>query len=245
MISVAKYNLQNSYDKVKFLTIIQFVMVLIAFVAEALATKSVFYFSFIFQFVLLLAAFNFYYNALSNLYYSFWNMSLIFAIYYLVSMIRNFAVMDYFMIGFLFTISLASLIMACYIISSPLYYPRVNWWEYDFRFRADIRCWADIDGHQFRGRLSDLRRGAACLELFHHMQVGHPVQIHLEVLNQNFTLFAEVRSKREPILGRSIIYGIKFINYDLEQRQRSRLLTNYWRETKKIKIRNKFASIDK
>ena len=238
---IGKYNLQNSYDKVKFLTIIQFVMVLIAFVAEALATKSVFYFSFIFQFALLLVAFNFYYNALSNLYYSFWNMSLIFAIYYLVSMIRNFAVMDQLMIGFLFCISLASLIMAC----SPLYYPRVHWWEYDFRFRADIRCWADIEGQQFRGRLSDLRRGAACLELFHHMPVGQPVQINLEVLNQNFTLFAEVRSKREPIIGRSIIYGIRFINYDLEQRQRLKLLTNYWRESKKIKIRNKFASIDK
>src|SRR5690606_10960564 len=122
-------------------------------------------------------------------------------------------------------------------ISSPLYYPRVNWWEYDFRFRADIKCWVDIDGQQFRGRLSDLRRSAACLELFHHTPVGQLVQIHLEVLNQNFTLFAEVRSKREPIIGRSIIYGIKFIHHDLEQKQRLRLLTNYWRESKKIKIR--------
>ena len=226
MISISKYNLQNSYDKVKFLTIIQFVMVLIAFVSEALATKQVFYFSFIFQLVVLLIAFNFYYNALSNLFYSFWNMSVIFAIYYLVSMIRNFAVMDYFMIGFLFSISLASLIMACYIISSPVYFPRVNWWEYDFRFRADIKCHAEVDGHQVKGRISDLRRGAACLELFHNMPVGHPLQIHLEVLNQNFTLFAEVRSKREPILGRAMIYGIKFINYDLEQIQRLRLLTN-------------------
>lgn len=242
---IGKYNLQNSYDKVKFLTIIQFVLVLMAFVAEALATKSVFYFSFIFQFALLLAAFNFYYNALSNLFYSFWNMSIIFAIYYLVSMIRNFAVMDQLMIGLLFCMSLGSLIVACYIVSSPLYYPRVHWWEYDFRFRADIRCWADIEGQQFRGRLSDLRRGAACLELFHHTAVGQPVQINLEVLNQNFTLFAEVRSKREPIIGRSIIYGIRFINYDLEQRQRLKLLTNYWRESKKIKIRNKFASIEK
>lgn len=238
-----KYNLQNSYDKVKFLAIVQFVMVLIAFVAEALATKSVFYFSFIFQFALLMAAFNFYYSALSNLYYSFWNMSLIFAIYYLISMIRNFAVMDYFVIGVLFLASLICLIMSCYIISSPLYYPRVNWWEYDFRFRADIKCWAEVDGHQIKGRLSDLRRGAACLELFHSMPVGQKVSIHLEVLNQNFTLVAEVRSKREPIIGRSLIYGVRFIHEDLEHKQRLRLLTNYWRESKKIKIRNKFQSI--
>lgn len=238
-------NLQQSYDKVKFLTIIQFTLVIIAFVSEAIATKSVFYFSFIFQSTLLLVSYNFYYAALSNLFYSFWNMSIILAIYYLISLIRNFFVTDHPMIGFLFCISLMLLIMACYIISSPLYFPRVHWWEYDFRFRADIRCSVEMDGVQHKGRLSDLRRGAACLELFHHLPINCPVQINLEVLNQNFTLFSEIRSKREPIIGRSIVYGIKFVNNDLEQKQRLRLLTNYWRESKKIKIRNKFASIDK
>jgi len=236
-----RLNLQKSYDKVKFLTILQFVLVLIAFVSEALATKSMFYFSFIFQFALLIAVYNFYYNALSNLYYSYWNLSLVISIYYLVSSIRNFA-NGYPMIGLIFCLSFCFLAVACYIVSSPIYFPRVHWWEYDFRFRADIRCWAEIDGQQYRGRLSDLRRGAACLELFQQTSVGQSVQIHLEVLNQNFTLNAEVRSKREPIIGRSLIYGIKFVNFDLEQKQRLKLLTNYWRESKKIKIRNKFAA---
>jgi hypothetical protein len=239
-----KLNLQKSYDKVKFLTILQFVMVLMAFISEALVTKSMFYFSFIIQFGLLLGLFNFYYNALSNLYYSYWNLSLILTVYYAVGLIRNFAV-GYPMIGFLFCLAVIFLFMACYIVSSPLYFPRVHWWEYDFRFRADIRCWVEIDNQQYMGRLSDLRRGAACLELFQHTTVGVPIQIHLEVLNQNFTLHAEVRSKREPIIGRSIVYGIKFVNFDLEQKQRLKLLTNYWRESKKIKIRNKFASIEK
>jgi hypothetical protein len=237
-----KFNLQNSYDKVKFLTLLQFLFVLVAFVAEALVTQSVLNFSFIFQFIILLAAYNFYYNALSNLFYSFWNISFVLIIYYLVSMTRNYLVLDQPMISLLFFCCLTFLVMACYIISSPLYYPRVHWWEYDFRFRADIRCSAEIDGQQYRGRLSDLRRGAACLELFNHSQIGQPIQINLEILNQNFTLFAEIRSKREPIIGRSIIYGIKFVNNDLEQKQRLRLLTNYWHESKKIKIRNKFAA---
>lgn len=237
-----KFNLQNSYDKVKFLTLMQFFFVLIAFVAEAFVTQSVLNFSFIFQLILLIASYNFYYNALSNLYYSYWNISILLAIYYFVSLTRNFLVVGHPMIGVMFFFSFLFLITACYIISSPLYYPRVHWWEYDFRFRADIRCSAEIDGHQFRGRLSDLRRGAACLELFNHTHIGQPIQINLEILNQNFTLFAEIRSKREPIIGRSIIYGIKFVNNDLEQKQRLRLLTNYWHESKKIKIRNKFAS---
>jgi hypothetical protein len=238
-----KFNLQNSYDKVKFLTLLQFVLVLVAFIAEALVTQSVLNFSFIFQLGLLLITYNFYYNALTNLYYSYWNISLILGIYYLVSLSRNFLVVGHPLIGVVFCISLIFLIISSYIISSPLYYPRVHWWEYDFRFRADIRCFVEIDNQQFRGRLSDLRRGAACLELFQNIHVGHPIQINLEILNQNFTLFAEVRSRRETIVGRSIIYGLKFVNSDLEQRQRLRLLTNYWNESKKIKIRNKFSSI--
>lgn len=236
------FNLQNSFDKVKFLTLLQFIFVFIAFVSEAIVTNSIVYFSFVFQLALLLFTFNFYYKALSHLYYSYWNISVILVIYYLVSLTRNFLVMGNPAIGSLFFFSLILLIAAGFIISSPLYYPRVHWWEYDFRFRADIRCLVEIDGHQFRGRLSDLRRGAACLELFTHSQIGQPVQINLEILNQNFTLFAEIRSKREPILGRSIVYGIKFLNTDLEQKQRLRLLTNYWDESKKIKIRNKFAA---
>jgi hypothetical protein len=212
-----------------------------AFVAEAIFTQSVLNFSFIFQLVLLVVAYNFYYSALSSLFYSYWNMSVVFAIYYLVSMSRNFLVLGNPMIGFLFFISLFFLGISCYIVSSPLYYPRFHWWEYDFRFRTDIRCWIEVDGKQYRGRLSDLRRGAACLELFNSMPVGHPIIISVEILNQNFTLYAEVRSKREPIIGRSIIYGIKFINNDLEQKQRLKFLTNYWNESKKIKIRNKFS----
>jgi hypothetical protein len=237
-----KLNLQNSYDKVKFLTILQFFFVIMAHVGEAISTQSVLNFSFFFQFILLIVAYNFYYSALSHLYYSYWNMSFIFGIYYLVSLSRNFLVLGNSMIGVLFLVSLFFLSMACYIISSPLYYPRFHWWEYDFRFRADIRCWVEAEGKQFRGRLSDLRRGAACLELFHAMPAGHPIQISVEILNQNFTLFGEVRSRREPIIGRSIIYGIKFLNQDLEQKQRLKFLSNYWNETKKIKIRNKFAS---
>ncbi len=236
-----KLNLQNSYDKVKFLTILQFVLVLMAFISEALVTRSVLNFSFIFQFILLLVSYNFYYSALANLFYSYWNMSLIFGIYYLLSLSRNFLVLGNPMIGFLFLLSLGFLLVACYIVSSPLYYPRFHWWEYDFRFRADIRCWVEVDGKEFRGRISDLRRGAACLELFHGMPVGHPVNISIEILNQNFSLYAEVRSRREPIIGRSIVYGIKFINTDLEQKQRLKFLTNYWNESKKIKIRNKFS----
>jgi hypothetical protein len=245
MNSFFKLNLQNSYDKVRLLTFLQFTVILIAFIAEAFVNQYVLNFSFLFQFILLVVAFNFYYIALTNLHYSFWNISVIFGVYYVVALTRNFLVIGHPLIGVLFMLGLIFLLVSCYIISSPLYFPQVNWWEYDFRFRADVKCLVEVDEKQYQGRLSDLRRGAACLELFQNIPVGHKVLINIEILNQNFTLDAEIRSRREPIIGRTIIYGLKFIHNDLEQRQRMRLLSNYWSETKSVKIRDKFASIGK
>jgi len=236
-----KLTLQKSYDKVKVSLLFQILLVSIAFTGEALVTQSVLNLSFFFQFLILVVAYNFYFNAFKNLYYSFWNMSLLFGIYYMISMTRNFLVIGHPFIGVLYFLSLCLLAISSYVISSPLYYPRFHWWEYDFRFRADIRCMVEVNGGQYRGRLSDLRRGAACLELFQPMNVGQSIQIHLDILGQNFTLFAEVRSRREPIIGRSIVYGVKFVRGDLEHKQRLKLLTNHWKESKKIKIRNKFS----
>jgi hypothetical protein len=238
---IKKFNLQNSYDKVKFITLVQFVLVALGFTAEAIVTQSLLNFTTLFQFALLLIIFNFFYRALTNLFSSYWNISFILAFYYVVSAGRNLLIIGHPFIGLTFVLSFILLLIAGYIISSPLYYPRFTWWEYDFRFRADIRCFAEVDGSQYPARLSDLRRGAACMELFTHIPVGQVVQIHTEILNQNFTFSAEVRSKREPIIGRSNVYGVKFVNNDLEQKQRLRFLANYWRESKKIKIRNKFA----
>jgi hypothetical protein len=236
-----KFNLQKSFDKVKFLTILQFVFIVIAFLSEAISTHSVLNFSFFIQVSLLLVLFNFYFKALLNLYYSFWNISAILLIYYLLSCSRNFLVLGNPIIGSLFLFSVIFLIVSIYIISSPLYYPRFSWWEYDFRYRTDIKCTVSVDAKEVHGRLSDLRRGAACLELFSHLSVGQIIQIHSDILSQTFTLVAEVRSKREPIIGRSFVYGIKFVNYDLEQKQRLKFLTHYWNETKKIKNRKKFS----
>jgi len=236
-----KLNLQRSFDKVKLLTALQAFLVLIAFISEAFVTHSVLNFAFIFQFILLIVVFNFYFRALLNLYYSFWNISVLLSLYYAISASRNFLILSNPMIGLLFFGSLVFLVVAVFIISSPLYYPRFSWWEYDFRFRADIKCTVEVEGLDIQGRLSDLRRGAACLELFAHLSVGQLIQINTKILDQNFTLFGEVRSKREPIIGRSHVYGIKFVNSDLEQKQRLKFLSHYWHETKKIKTRNKFA----
>ena len=237
-----KFNLQNSFDKVRLLVVLQIILVVFSFILEGIFTQSILNITFFIEFTILVVTLNFYYQALLNLYYSFWNLSAILIIFELVSAFRNILVLGNPAVGFFYLVSIGLLLISCYIISSPLYYPLVNWWEYDFRFRADIRVWVESEGKRYRGRLSDLRRGAGCLEVFENVAQGSMVWINLEILGQNFTLQGQIRSKREPIIGRTFIYGIKFTDIDLEHRQRMRLLINYWNESKKIKIRNKFAS---
>lgn len=234
-------NFKTSFDKAKAICVLQFALMLIVFFAEANIYKTIFTIPFFFQFVLLIIFFNFYYQALVNLYYSFWNLSFLIAIYYSIGFVRNFLFFGHEFIGLIYGISITLLVGSSYILSSPLFFPRVNWWEYDFRFRSDIHVIVETQDKQLKGRLSDLRRGAGCLELFFHCPVGTLIELHVEILSQRFSFQAELRSKKEPIIGRSIIYGIKFISNDLETKQKLKLLSNYWKETKKIKIRNKFS----
>ena len=155
-------------------------------------------------------AFRFYFKALTHLYYSYWNITLLLGIYYLLSMLRNFFVLSDLFVGLLYVLSFCLLVISSYVLSSPLYYPRSHWWEYDFRFRADIKCWILIDGRKINGRLSDLRRGAACLELFESFPVGYSLDIYTKILDREFHLHSVIRSRKEPISGRSLIYGVKF-----------------------------------
>ncbi|MFA7614548.1 MAG: hypothetical protein WCY48_09955, partial [Candidatus Caldatribacteriota bacterium] len=117
---ILKLNLQNSFDKVKFLTLLQAAFVVIGFVSEATIKQILLNFTFIFQLIILLVTFNFYYIALKNLFYSFWNISILLLLFYIFGMIRN-LLFGTPIIGILYFGAMILMIIACYIISSPLY----------------------------------------------------------------------------------------------------------------------------
>jgi len=79
--------------------------------------------------------------------------------------------------------------------------------------------------------------------MFHAVPIGGVFSIHTEVLSQRFGLKAEVISRKEPILGRAYTYGVRFAVEDLEQRQRLKLITNYWSESKNLKKRSKVNAL--
>ncbi|MEX0798983.1 MAG: hypothetical protein WD025_06045, partial [Bacteriovoracaceae bacterium] len=101
-------------------------------------------FNFILEFSLLIALFNFYFKAQKQRNYSFWGISMLLGLY-LLKVILKYTFIDY-QIFILYLAFLAALFLFinCYIMSSPLFFPRVQWWEYDFRYRGDLKSFIKL-----------------------------------------------------------------------------------------------------
>jgi hypothetical protein len=220
---------------------VQIILCFLAFFIETISSRNVLSLSFLVHLFLLVMVSKFYRRALRNLLYTYWNITIFAVIYYCVSFTRNLLVLDYPFTAVLYLSNLVLIAFSSYIISSPLYYPIVNWWEYDFRYRADLRIWVLNKNEKLRSRLTDLRRGAGCVVMFQQFNVGETINIQVELLGRPFDFPVKIISKKEPIVGRTVIYGVKFIFDNLEREQRFKLLVNHWSENKRLKIRSKFS----
>lgn len=129
------------------------------------------------------------------------------------------------------------LILALYELSSPLYFPRVPWWEYDFRYRSDLSVL--IDG-TYPGRLTDLRRFAGGLVSFQHFDIQQKIQLKVE--SKDEIIIATVLAKREILVGRGLVYGIKFSKQSSKEKQNYLLLAREWKKRHKKKWEEKRKS---
>lgn len=237
---IKNIKLGDTYHRVIILTLIQALFAILGFLGESLAGRFVLNLTFVAQLALLMALLNFHLRALRQLLNTFWSLTLMLMVFYFISFSRNALVLENHLTAIWYCLGFVLLCLSAWQISSPLYYPMVQWWEYDFRFRPDMRVTVkDMEGREHRARLTDLRRGAGCVVMFHPIPIGGSFSIHTEVLSQKFGLKAEVISRKEPILGRAYTYGVKFNVEDLEQRQRLKLISNYWKESLNLKKRNK------
>ncbi len=235
--------IKDTFQRVWMLCLLQAVCAVLGFLGESLAGRFVLNLTFVAQFALLFVLLNFHLRALKNLLNTFWSLTIILLLFYAMAFFRNALVLDNTLASAWYLAAMMLLGLSAWQISSPLYYPMVQWWEYDFRFRPDIRVWVEIADSGYRARLTDLRRGAGCVVMFHSAPVGSWINVTTDVMTQKFGMRAQIVSRKEPILGRAFIYGVRFDTEDLEQRQRLKLLTNYWNESKKLKIRSKFDAL--
>jgi ribosomal protein S1 len=66
-----------------------------------------------------------------------------------------------------------------YFLSSPIYYPRVSWWEYDFRYRDDLKIEVKSFEDVIDARLTDLRRQAGCVAIFEELKIGQEIKVQV------------------------------------------------------------------
>ena len=130
-----------------------------------------------------------------------------------------------------------------YILSSPIYYPRVSWWEYDFRYRDDLRIKVKSNESEFDARLTDLRRYAGCVALFEEVKMGDEIMVTAKVEDISVNLRGQVMSKRRDLIGRPLIYGVKFKFDSRSNRKRYLELVRLWKIEKNSKRKLKFAHV--
>lgn len=205
--------------------------------------RTIVEFNFLLEFVILCALFNFYFRAQKQRNYSFWGISLILGLY-LLKVVLKYTFIDY-QIFILYLSFLASLILIinCYIMSSPLYFPRVQWWEYDFRYRGDLKSYIKLSDKVIESRVTDLRRDAACVESFDRIDLDTSIELEVEHDGDVYVTPAKVKTSKETIKGRPIRYGIVFDLKNEKVRSDFSKLKKLWNRNKKVKIRRKFSEL--
>jgi hypothetical protein len=184
-----------------------------------------------------------YYKTIKNRYYTFWTFSFSLMLFLIFKTNEQFYVVHQPHIGILYLISSIILIIKMYILSSPIYYPRVNWWEYDFRYRDDLKILVKKDEKIFESRLTDLRRQAGCVALFEDLALGSEITISASLNDENVNLTGIVMSKRRELIGRPLIYGIQFKFDSRKNKKRYVMLERLWKNGKNIKKKIKFAHV--
>lgn len=184
-----------------------------------------------------------YYKTIKNRFYTYWTFSLLLLIYLVFKFNEQYFELDQVHIAILYAFSTLILIIKMYLLSSPIYYPRFNWWEYDFRYRDDLKIKVKKNDEEYEGRLTDLRRQAGCVAVFEEMSLGSEIIVSAKVDEESVNLRGIVMSKRKELLGRPQIYGIQFKFDSRTNKKRYGQLKKIWNLEKNNKKKIKFANV--
>lgn len=233
----------EEFRKQKITMLILIFLIFAMFILVRLTDKSFFKISFYLEFIFLFITTRFYARSHQNKNYAFWGVSLVIGLY-LVKNILNFTFVDY-NIFVLYIAFLAMLFLGinCFVMSSPLYYPRVQWWEYDFRYRGELKGTLVLDDKNFDVRVSDLRRECVSILSFEQIELGAEVKAEIPFGQKLFNITGKVHTKREVIPGRPIHYGVKIKLSNSTERKNLTELKKVWNLQKKANIRRKFSEL--
>lgn len=187
--------------------------------------------------------FRFYNKALNDLVYTYWGLSFLLGIYLFYNFYCYILNPPHQIIVYINALAAVLLFINAYIMSSPLFYPRVEWWEYDFRYRADFKVVIDFNNESAPARLTDLRRGAGCVVAFKEIPLGSDIKIHTKFSGEDMEIYASISSKKTYIPGRGITYGVRFIINNEQDKKNLESFVKHWRHNSKVKLRSKFKDL--
>lgn len=237
-LDLSQLRLQKEIDRTKALHVLHFCFFYLSFFIHRVQTGG--WIGLILLTPLIFWFYHLYYQTLKELYYTYWSFSLFMIAYFLFTVISGDLSSSVFYLRFIGLLFLAA---QMWILYNPIYYPIVSWWEYDFRYRDDVKVMVKLPNEkEVEGRLTDIRKEAACLCLFDDVRVGEEVLItSIDGLSlRKFRL--KIMSKRQTLFGRPLDYGGKFLLGDSDERKDFNQFYDFWKNDRKDKMRLKFGA---
>ena len=152
-------------------------------------------------------------RAIRRLLYSYWSFLFISTIYSM-SFFIDFGLGKISMAEILTFVTLIGLnILQAKMMMHPVFYPMPNWWEYDFRYRKDIKGKVKVKDKSYDVRIADVRMGEVSIRCFQELEAGeHIVLNEIDEMDKAFSIPFDVATVRKNIVGRPYIIGLKLLN---------------------------------
>lgn len=220
-----------------FLMIFTFLMAIVVRAHE----ETLFHFSFIVELILLGIVFKFYFQAQKFKNYAYWGITFLLGvllvknIFYYTFLNHDLFILYITFLAFMF------LGINSYVMSSPLFYPRVQWWEYDFRYRGDLKTLIKLEHSHYEARLTDFRRSACCVEAFDYIDLDREITLEILYKDKTYIIDGVIKTNKVIVPGRPIRYGIKFDINNEDIKVVYNTIRTIWNENKRAKIRSKFS----
>ena len=240
MKKLLNFKLQNDFQKLNILHWCHFILVIVGLLFEAGLGNSLM--GSLVKLTLVFIFYRMYFKTVKELYYTFWTLSFLLLIYLVIGIIQGMYLYSSLGLAYLYVLAIIMLAMEVYILSSPLYFPRINWWEYDFRYRNDVKITVKNQDDEYEGRLSDIRRGAGCVALFQQLKIGTTCFIKVKDDNEkdSFRFEVEVMSKRSYSVGRGYNYGVRLVLSTQDEKNAYNDFLKEWNQDRKFKKKLKF-----
>ena len=149
-----------------------------------------------------------FFRAIRRLLYSYWMFHFLLILYVLLRFFGSGGL--FFSEIFIFLLVIGLSVWQVCIMVRPTYYPRINWWEYDFRYRGDTKARMGVKDKFHDIRINDIRRGEASIYSFCELSPGEKIVVdRIDGMDGDFSLDFDVVTVRANVVGRPDIVGLR------------------------------------